>query len=171
MQQNGTWYLHVILLKTGYPLDPEDEDYSPQAIAHTSGCKTLSHPRITLREFFSFSSVQQVPEASSAQYGEPHYRRGRCGPWLHEGLVTSHPQGKEFSRVSLQVPQGSTDVLPEILSYYHPNLTINLVDDHTRWVPGSVPQPMDKCESNTTTIPSLYLLFVVLYSLPICIQQ
>ena len=43
MQQNGTWYLHVLLVKSGYPVDPEDEDYSPQAIAHTSGCKTHTH--------------------------------------------------------------------------------------------------------------------------------
>jgi hypothetical protein len=55
----------------------------------------------------------------------------------------------------LKVPQGSTDVLPEIVSYYHPNLTINVVDDHTRWVPGSVPQPMDKCTSTFT--PHMYV--------------
>lgn len=47
---------------------------------------------------------------------------------------------------STQVPQGTTDVQPEVTSYYHPNLTINLVDDHTRWVEGSIPQPMDKCK-------------------------
>ena len=45
-----------------------------------------------------------------------------------------------------QVPQGATDVAPDILSYYHPNLTINLVDDHTHWTPGAIPQPMDKCK-------------------------
>ena len=34
----------------------------------------------------------------------------------------------------------------EILSHWHPNLTINLVDDHTSWVKGSVPPPLDQCE-------------------------
>ena len=48
----------------------------------------------------------------------------------------------------LQVPQGATDVPPDILSYYHPNLTISIVDDHTDWTPGSVPQPMDKCKQH-----------------------
>ena len=46
----------------------------------------------------------------------------------------------------MKVPQGSNDVTPDVISYYHPNITINLVDDHTQWVKGSVPQPMDKCE-------------------------
>ncbi|KAK7493479.1 hypothetical protein BaRGS_00015379 [Batillaria attramentaria] len=32
----------------------------------------------------------------------------------------------------------------EILSHWHPNLTINLLDDHSPWVPGSVPQPLDE---------------------------
>ncbi|XP_005100873.1 cleft lip and palate transmembrane protein 1 homolog isoform X2 [Aplysia californica] len=50
---------------------------------------------------------------------------------------------------------GQTDVHPdlvqkenasafEILSHWHPNLTINLLDDHSPWIPGSVPQPLDE---------------------------
>ena len=46
----------------------------------------------------------------------------------------------------MKVPQGSSDVTPDIISYYHPNITVNLVDDHTQWVKGSVPQPLDKCK-------------------------
>ncbi len=47
---------------------------------------------------------------------------------------------------SLKVDQGKTDTVPEIISYYHPNLTINLVEDYTVWTRGSIPQPVDKCE-------------------------
>ncbi|PVD26713.1 hypothetical protein C0Q70_14391 [Pomacea canaliculata] len=50
---------------------------------------------------------------------------------------------------------GETDVHPdlqkkensssfEILSHWHPNLTINLLDDHSPWVQGAVPQPLDE---------------------------
>lgn len=34
----------------------------------------------------------------------------------------------------------------EVISHWHPNLTINMVDDHTPWVKGSVPPPLDQCE-------------------------
>ena len=36
----------------------------------------------------------------------------------------------------------------EILSHWHPNLTINLVDDHTPWVKNSVPPPLNECNIN-----------------------
>lgn len=32
----------------------------------------------------------------------------------------------------------------EIISYWHPNLTINLMDDQTPWTQGGVPQPLDE---------------------------
>lgn len=32
----------------------------------------------------------------------------------------------------------------EIISHWHPNLTINMIDDHTAWVKGSVPPPLDQ---------------------------
>lgn len=34
----------------------------------------------------------------------------------------------------------------EVISHWHPNITINIVDDHTPWVKGSVPPPLDQCE-------------------------
>lgn len=33
----------------------------------------------------------------------------------------------------------------EVISHWHPNITINIVDDHTPWVKGSVPPPLDQC--------------------------
>lgn len=39
----------------------------------------------------------------------------------------------------------------EIISHWHPNLTINMVDDHTAWVKGSVPPPLDQRKLLTLT--------------------
>ncbi|XP_054158677.1 putative lipid scramblase CLPTM1 [Oppia nitens] len=36
------------------------------------------------------------------------------------------------------------NIKQEILSHWHPNLTINIIDDHTPWVRGSVPVPLDE---------------------------
>ncbi|XP_059156203.1 putative lipid scramblase CLPTM1 [Physella acuta] len=67
---------------------------------------------------------------------------------------------------------GQTDVHPdlvqkensssyEILSHWHPNLTINLLDDHSPWLPGSVPPPLDEyiefIPSSNKYYPVIYL--------------
>lgn len=41
-----------------------------------------------------------------------------------------------------QAPTDNSTV--EVLSHWHPNMTINLIDDHTPWVKGSVPAPLDE---------------------------
>jgi len=53
----------------------------------------------------------------------------------------------EMIASNLSVLQQSPDSKKpvEIISYWHPNLTINLMDDQTPWVQGSVPPPMDEC--------------------------
>ena len=49
----------------------------------------------------------------------------------------------------------------EIISHWHPNLTINLLTDETRWNAKSLPPPFDKLikfnEDNTQYKPTLYL--------------
>lgn len=48
----------------------------------------------------------------------------------------------------------------EILTHWHPNLTINLIDDHTHWVRGMVPSPLDEyvefLEDGLSYYPVLY---------------
>ena len=66
-----------------------------------------------------------------------------------------------------KVPQGATGVPPEIVSYYHPNLTLNLVDDHTHWVEGTIPQPMDKCEwSLLKVVSTLFPVSIPMFPFP-----
>ena len=69
------------------------------------------------------------------------YRKRR----IHEtkNLLTGEA---EIAPGSIPLPEGGAPVTTEIISYYHPNLTINLVDDQLLWTKGSVPQPLDKRE-------------------------
>lgn len=34
----------------------------------------------------------------------------------------------------------------ELVSHWHPNLTINIVTDQTNWVYGQIPPPLDTCK-------------------------
>ena len=49
----------------------------------------------------------------------------------------------------------------EIFSHWHPNITINLVNDYTPWVPGQVPPPLDEFVEFTPSFanykPILYM--------------
>ncbi|KAK6181369.1 hypothetical protein SNE40_009235 [Patella caerulea] len=62
---------------------------------------------------------------------------------------------KRVFHKSVNLLTGETDVHPdlimrdnsstfEILSHWHPNLTLNLLDDHSPWMRGSVPPPLDE---------------------------
>lgn len=46
----------------------------------------------------------------------------------------------------LKANQSMESHLPPI-THWHPNMTIQLLDDHTSWTPGAVPPPLN--ESNT----------------------
>jgi len=38
----------------------------------------------------------------------------------------------------------NANISEEVISHWHPNMTINLIDDHTPWTQGSVPPPLDE---------------------------
>lgn len=42
--------------------------------------------------------------------------------------------------------QKAEKVETEIMSHWHPNLTICLVTDQTNWTKGSLPQPFNECK-------------------------
>jgi hypothetical protein len=47
--------------------------------------------------------------------------------------------------------------LVEILSYWHPNMTINLVDDHTPWQPNQVPAPLNERKLQQKNVEKVYI--------------
>lgn len=45
---------------------------------------------------------------------------------------------------SPEMVKKAEDSTVEIISHWHPNLTLNIIDDHTPWVQGHVPPPLDE---------------------------
>ena len=43
-----------------------------------------------------------------------------------------------------KVIQTNSSEVPKIISYWHPNLTLTLLDDQTQWQNGSIPSPLDQ---------------------------
>ncbi|NXP46396.1 CLPT1 protein, partial [Heliornis fulica] len=64
---------------------------------------------------------------------------------LYRRLATVHTSRTAILVTPALPLQRAEDYGPvEVISHWHPNLTINMVDDHTPWVKGSVPPPLDQ---------------------------
>lgn len=70
------------------------------------------------------------------------YKRRRLSRTTN--LITGHTDSHPDLVADSSTPS-DVQYLPPI-THWHPNLTINLVDDHSPWVKGSVPVPLDQCK-------------------------
>lgn len=125
VQDNGTWYIHILLVKNGYPIDPEDEEYDSDVLIHEV-------------ELFNRYKKVRVHNTANLLTGKAEVAPG-------EIKASDRPEGVES----------------EIVSYWHPNITVNLVYDGSQFIPGQVPEPLNKYiqfnESGTGYYPVLYL--------------
>lgn len=66
----------------------------------------------------------------------------------------------ETSNPRASVAVESTDSTPPqpsvIMSHWHPNLTFNLVDDHTAWTKGKAPSPIAESKKTCTVFESIH---------------
>jgi len=84
--------------------------------------------------------------------GDKYLRTGTA----YKSVRMNKYKKKRFVRKTSNLLTGATEVdqttvvelgkeMPtEIVSHLHPNLTVQIVDDHTPWVKGQVPQPLDE---------------------------
>jgi len=104
VQNNGSLFFHVYVVKKGYSPDPKSKHYSRYSVVNTTKLMTV-------------------------------YRKQR--QHKTKNLLTGTTDNK------FEV-QNSTDEKLPIISYWHPNLTINILDDHTPWARGGIPSPLDQ---------------------------
>lgn len=57
------------------------------------------------------------------------------------------------------------NVKGEIISHWHPNLTVNLVTDHTSWVQGSLPPPLEERQCHNFLIACFVYFMLIRYSI------
>ncbi|CAF2523828.1 unnamed protein product [Rotaria sp. Silwood2] len=106
IQNNGSVYLHVVVTKHGYSIDPDErESHSAQYV---------------------FSKTKRLN-----RYKKKVYKKTK-------NLLTGNTEQDE------EYQKKADDKIVELLSHWHPNMTINLLDDQSPWTKGSIPPPMDK---------------------------
>ncbi|RWS05666.1 cleft lip and palate transmembrane protein 1-like protein [Dinothrombium tinctorium] len=87
----------------------------------------LLHPSKFHLETFTIHKRKRLNRYKKKKYKKTH------------NLITGETSNSEET-----IRKMENKVTEEIISHWHPNLTINIVDDHTPWVPGHVPQPLDE---------------------------
>lgn len=104
VQNNGSLWLHVYLVRTDDSPDPSSKDHNP---------------------IYTIHRVKQLNKYKKRNYKKTH------------NLLTGESAAtlEEKAKIEQNIKQ-------EILSHWHPNLTINLIDDHTPWTKGHVPGPL-----------------------------
>ncbi|KAK2496091.1 hypothetical protein MC885_004855, partial [Smutsia gigantea] len=98
-------------------------------------------------EHFAELDIPQSVQQNGSIYIHVYFTKSGFHPdprqkALYRRLATVH-----MSRTTdvLLFVQRAEDYGPvEVISHWHPNITINIVDDHTPWVKGSVPPPLDQ---------------------------
>ncbi|XP_011005578.1 PREDICTED: cleft lip and palate transmembrane protein 1 homolog [Populus euphratica] len=111
LKHNGTLYAHVFFARSGYPPDPSDPEYQPLAAFGRA------HP-----------VVAYLPKSKTDK---------------RKSLLGDSKDSKEAEVVSQVVDDGQADSKDdgpvEWISYWKPNVTINLVDDFTKYPHNAVP--------------------------------
>ncbi|KAI7734934.1 hypothetical protein M8C21_020470 [Ambrosia artemisiifolia] len=111
LKHNGSLFAHVFFARSGYPADPNDPEYQPLAAFG------LKHPVVTY-----------LPKSKANK---------------KKSLLGNSKDTNEDDSVSEVVEEPQADLKDdgpaEYISYWKPNITINLVDDFTKYSQRSVP--------------------------------
>ncbi|KAL1536562.1 cleft lip and palate transmembrane protein 1 [Salvia divinorum] len=111
LKSNGSLYAHVFFAKSGYPPDPEDPEYQPLAAFGQT------HP-----------IVAYLPKSKADK------KKSLLGNSEGSG------DDEKISEVAKDIHEEEKEDEPtEWKSYWKPNITINLVDDFTRYPENAVP--------------------------------
>ncbi|KAJ7957133.1 cleft lip and palate transmembrane protein 1-like [Quillaja saponaria] len=119
MKHNGSLYVHVFFARSGYPPDPNDPEYQP----------TAAFGKAHLSSFHWFSAIVTYLPKSKADK-----RKSLLGK------SQDSSEGETVSEMVDDVQNDSKDNVPvDWVAYWKPNITINLVDDFTRYPRNGVP--------------------------------
>ncbi|XP_010930546.1 uncharacterized protein [Elaeis guineensis] len=111
VKHNGSLYAHVFFARSGYPPDPSDPEYEPKSAFGRT------HPVVTF-----------LPKSKADK------RKSLLGNSKGAEKEEQAPESKDDTQA-----EAKDEGLVEWVSYWKPNITINLVDDFTRYPHNNIP--------------------------------
>ncbi|THG01900.1 hypothetical protein TEA_000192 [Camellia sinensis var. sinensis] len=115
LKHNGSLYAHVFFAQSGYPPDPNDPEYQPLAAFGRT------HPVVTY-----------LPKSKTDK------RKSLLGSSKDSSEDAAVPEVVDETR-----DDSEDDGPVEWVSYWKPNITVNLVEDFTRYPKNAVPPNID----------------------------
>lgn len=106
--------------------------------------ETTPFPGDRAASLFKVHKVKQLNRFKKRRYKKLH------------NLLTGETEASQET-----IDKINANISEEVISHWHPNMTINIIDDHTPWTRGAVPPPLDEyIEFEPTTgkyYPVVYL--------------
>lgn len=138
------WFQEGLVYGDWYGGQNGDGTVSHAASFQTSE-KLQNNGSIYLHVYVTKFGMSPDPKAGSSYAGkELGYVRRLLNKFKKIRFTKTHNLLTGETSKSEEEIRKSEIMTNEIVSHWHPNLTLNLVTDQTNWVPGSVPQPLDE---------------------------
>ncbi|KAI3450959.1 hypothetical protein Pfo_007624 [Paulownia fortunei] len=144
LKNNGSLYAHVFFARSGYPPDPKDPEYQPLAAFGRTYREIIlliyfwTRVTVYLQYCGCLKSYKLFFLCIAVVISLPKSKADKRKSLLANSKDTSDDESVSEVAKDSQVDD-KEDGLVEWTSYWKPNITINLVDDFTRYPQNAVP--------------------------------
>ncbi|XP_045106786.1 cleft lip and palate transmembrane protein 1 homolog [Portunus trituberculatus] len=125
---------------------PNGDGTFTHSMTFTASERLRNNGSVYIHVYFVRSGFSPDPAAGSGHHSRRHtlYASQRLNKYKRRRFrKTANLITGETSRSAEEILKAET-LKEEILSHWHPNMTINLVHDFTQWTRGAVPPPLDE---------------------------
>ncbi|XP_044743143.1 cleft lip and palate transmembrane protein 1 homolog [Chrysoperla carnea] len=140
------WFKEGLIYGDWYSGENGDGSYTYYEKIPTNE-KIRNNGSIFMHSYIVQTGKSPNPKSLDGNYAGPYksYMRKQLNKYRKQRYMkTKNLLTGETDRTAEEIAKVEKGLKEEIISYWHPNLTVNIVTDQTNWVLGSVPPPLDE---------------------------
>lgn len=125
---------------------PENDGIYTKSLQVTASDALQNNGSIYLHTFVVKEGKSPDPSEGKGKFSKKWtvYKWHRINKYKKKTYLTTANLLTGQTHQSIEDQEKAKTMKSEILSHWHPNVTINIVADQTPWVPGQVPPPLDE---------------------------
>ncbi|CAB3368484.1 Hypothetical predicted protein [Cloeon dipterum] len=137
------WHKENLVYGDWYGGPDLDGSYSTSLTFPTSQ-KLRNNGSIFLHVYVTKNGYSPDPKSASYSGKNVAYAHKMLNKFKKQHYIKTHNLLTGETAASAEHQKKAETTKKEIVSHWHPNMTINLITDFTNWVQGSVPPPLDE---------------------------